>query len=55
MVNSNVGNRLLQAMGWKNGKGLGKSERGITVPVQVGSEAFQPMDASMGRDRRIDR
>lgn len=30
---SNVGHKMLQKMGWKQGQGLGKKEEGITEPV----------------------
>jgi hypothetical protein len=32
---SNVGSKMLKAMGWKKGEGLGKDGKGITAPVQV--------------------
>jgi len=32
---SNKGSRMLKAMGWKKGEGLGKDSRGITAPVQT--------------------
>src|SRR3954451_15932896 len=30
----NIGNRLLQNMGWKAGEGLGKNKNGIIDPIQ---------------------
>nr|XP_039262930.1 RNA-binding protein 5-like [Styela clava] len=32
---SNIGNKMLQKMGWKSGSGLGKSQSGITVPIMA--------------------
>lgn len=32
---SNIGNKMLQKMGWKDGQGLGKSNQGRTEIVEV--------------------
>ncbi|XP_074646992.1 RNA-binding protein 5-like [Tubulanus polymorphus] len=34
---SNIGNKLLQKMGWNQGEGLGKKKQGITDPIQAKS------------------
>lgn len=31
----NIGNKLLQKMGWSEGRGLGKAGQGITAPIEV--------------------
>ncbi|KAM9408502.1 RNA-binding protein 5-like isoform 2-T2 [Pholidichthys leucotaenia] len=35
LTSNNIGNKMLQAMGWQEGKGLGRRQQGITVPVSV--------------------
>ncbi|XP_062939746.1 RNA-binding protein 5-like [Cynocephalus volans] len=32
---SNIGNRMLKAMGWREGSGLGRKCQGITAPIEV--------------------
>ncbi|XP_033115490.1 RNA-binding protein 5-like isoform X2 [Anneissia japonica] len=36
----NIGNRLLQKMGWNEGTGLGKQKQGIKDPIQVSRRAL---------------
>ena len=31
----NIGNKLLKNMGWKEGQGLGKDNKGIVEPLKV--------------------
>ncbi|TMS19158.1 RNA-binding protein 5 [Larimichthys crocea] len=33
LQSDNIGNKMLQAMGWQEGKGLGRHQQGITAPV----------------------
>lgn len=36
----NIGNKLLQKMGWSHGQGLGKSNQGRTDPIEVSFLSF---------------
>ncbi|XP_057701494.1 RNA-binding protein 5-like isoform X1 [Corythoichthys intestinalis] len=35
LTSDNIGNKMLQAMGWQEGKGLGRHQQGITVPISA--------------------
>ena len=33
---SNIGHKLLQKMGWKQGEGIGQGAKGMTAPINAG-------------------
>ncbi|KAF7659436.1 hypothetical protein LDENG_00297990 [Lucifuga dentata] len=35
LKDDNIGNKMLQAMGWQEGKGLGRHQQGITTPISA--------------------
>uniref|UniRef100_A0A672ZNS7 RNA-binding protein 5-like n=1 Tax=Sphaeramia orbicularis TaxID=375764 RepID=A0A672ZNS7_9TELE len=35
LTSDNIGNKMLQAMGWQEGKGLGRHQQGITTPISA--------------------
>ncbi|KAK2862175.1 hypothetical protein Q5P01_001708 [Channa striata] len=35
ITSENIGNKMLQAMGWQEGKGLGRNQQGITTPISA--------------------
>ena len=45
---SNIGNRMLQGMGWRQGTGLGKGGRGITAPINALKDAARARNAGLG-------
>jgi splicing factor 4 len=40
----NIGHKMLQAMGWKEGQGLGANKSGIAAPISAASGPKQPTD-----------
>lgn len=43
ITSDNIGNKMLQAMGWQEGKGLGRHQQGITTPISVSRLALLKM------------
>ena len=41
----NIGSKMLQRMGWKEGLGLGKSNQGRTDIVEVSMDQYQFIDS----------
>ncbi|XP_044028301.1 RNA-binding protein 5-like [Siniperca chuatsi] len=35
LTTDNIGNKMLQAMGWQEGRGLGRHQQGITTPISA--------------------
>ncbi|XP_056131415.1 RNA-binding protein 5-like [Lampris incognitus] len=35
LTTDNIGNKMLQAMGWQEGRGLGRHQQGITAPISA--------------------
>jgi splicing factor 4 len=46
----NIGHKLLQKMGWKEGKGIGAKEDGRTAPVAAGGSGGAGAAAGMRQD-----
>lgn len=44
----NIGHKLLQKMGWKEGKGIGAKETGQTAPVAVAAAAAGMKQDTLG-------
>lgn len=40
LTSDNIGNKMLQAMGWQEGKGLGRHQQGITTPISVSRQTI---------------
>jgi RNA-binding protein 5/10 len=50
----NIGNRLLQKMGWNSGKGLGRSQQGIVDPIEARQRHQQAGLGSRGSAFNVD-
>ncbi|XP_053149785.1 RNA-binding protein 6 isoform X2 [Hemicordylus capensis] len=52
MESNNKGSRMMQAMGWKEGSGLGRNEQGMTSPVEAESRKKGAGLGTQGRPSR---
>lgn len=52
MGNNNKGSRMMQAMGWKEGSGLGRNEQGMTSPVEAENRKKGAGLGTQGRPNR---
>ncbi|RVE73397.1 hypothetical protein OJAV_G00048970 [Oryzias javanicus] len=49
LTSDNIGSKMLQAMGWQEGKGLGRHQQGITTPIAASLRAKGTGLGSKGR------
>ncbi|XP_043830237.1 RNA-binding protein 10-like [Dromiciops gliroides] len=53
LSSNNIGNRMLQAMGWKEGSGLGRKKQGIITPIEAQTRVRGSGLGSRGRSYNI--
>jgi len=51
----NIGYKMLQQAGWKEGKGLGSEGKGITEPVNKGSTSFDNAGVGVQKPNEVER